>query len=80
MLSSKTNALLTHTLASFWRKQSCFYYPYGYCGPCLGATSVVTVHNKRHINLLESGLRTLVFANHHRYLKYARRIRAVYHV
>ena len=23
MLSSKTNALLTHTLASFWRKQSC---------------------------------------------------------
>ena len=24
MLSSKTNALLTHTLASFWRKQSCF--------------------------------------------------------
>ena len=25
MLSSKTNALLPHTLASFWRKQSCFY-------------------------------------------------------
>ena len=24
MLSSETNALLTHTLASFWRKQSCF--------------------------------------------------------
>ena len=24
MLSSKTNALLTHTLASFWRKQSCY--------------------------------------------------------
>ena len=23
MLFSKTNALLTHTLASFWRKQSC---------------------------------------------------------
>ena len=23
MLSSKTDALLTHTLASFWRKQSC---------------------------------------------------------
>ena len=23
MLSSETNALLTHTLASFWRKQSC---------------------------------------------------------
>ena len=23
MLSSKTNALLTHTLASFWREQSC---------------------------------------------------------
>ena len=23
MLSSKTNALLTHTIASFWRKQSC---------------------------------------------------------
>ena len=28
MLSSKTNALLTHTLASFWRKQSCCKYPY----------------------------------------------------
>ena len=26
MLSSKTNALLTHTLASFWRKQSCSDY------------------------------------------------------
>ena len=26
MLSSKTNALLTHTLASFWRKQSCRLY------------------------------------------------------
>ena len=25
MLSSKTNALLTHTLASFWRKQSCSF-------------------------------------------------------
>ena len=24
MLSSETNTLLTHTLASFWRKQSCF--------------------------------------------------------
>ena len=24
MISSKTNALLTHTLASFWRKQSCY--------------------------------------------------------
>ena len=28
MLSSKTNALLTHTLASFWRKQSCYHYYY----------------------------------------------------
>ena len=27
MLSSKTNALLTHTLASFWRKQSCCILP-----------------------------------------------------
>ena len=27
MLSSKTNALLTHTLASFWRKQSCILWP-----------------------------------------------------
>ena len=26
MLSSKTNALLTLTLASFWRKQSCHVY------------------------------------------------------
>ena len=26
MLSSKTNALLTHTIASFWRKQSCQYW------------------------------------------------------
>ena len=26
MLSSKTNALLTHTLASFWRKQSCIIF------------------------------------------------------
>ena len=45
MLSSKTNALLTHTLASFWRKQSCC--PYGvwcrglatclqYVGPLFG--------------------------------------------
>ena len=25
MLSSKTNALLMHTLASFWRKQSCYF-------------------------------------------------------
>ena len=39
---------------------------------------MVSLHNKRHINLLVSGLHTLVFANHHRYLKYARRIRAVY--
>ena len=35
MLSSKTNALLTHTLASFWRKQSCIYLrfpsPYVIC-------------------------------------------------
>ena len=28
MLSSKTNAFLTHTLASFWRKQSCFKLPW----------------------------------------------------
>ena len=28
MLSSKTNALLTHTLASFWRKQSCYSIVY----------------------------------------------------
>ena len=28
-----------------------FYYPYGYCVPCLRATSVVTAHNKRPINL-----------------------------
>ena len=33
MLSSKTNALLTHTLASFWRKQSCF--------TAVGASSVM---------------------------------------
>ena len=28
MLSSKTNALLTHTLASFWRKQSCIVFTF----------------------------------------------------
>ena len=37
MLSSKTNALLTHTLASFWRKQSCInWIQYAYSKLPLG--------------------------------------------
>ena len=42
MLSSKTNALLTHTLASFWRKQSCWLPVCGTALPQWYPTGIMT--------------------------------------
>ena len=49
MLSSTPNALLTHTLASFWRKQSCLV-----CCVCIWAKRFEVYAGREQLNLTQS--------------------------
>ena len=56
------------SLFTGWLLTDHLYYPYGYCVPCLRATSVVTVNNQLCINLRESRSSRLVLTGNHRHV------------